>query len=86
MHPIVAKLSNAQDFSDYAKGFAPDFPCTEDAQDTFYALGDTREFILSQVLDYIVKGETPQTGIKAAVLRSALYSSTERRGQLLIDK
>ncbi|GAB6393754.1 MAG: peptidase S41 [Bacteroidales bacterium] len=82
LHPIVSRLSNKDGESDYADGFAPDFPCTETYQDTFYDLGDTREFILKQILDYITQGAPIRDGI---TLRSAqhtlvpLYNSLDRK-------
>ncbi|MDH6306248.1 carboxyl-terminal processing protease [Parabacteroides sp. PF5-5] len=83
LHPIVSTISNKKDFSDYSGGFEPTFPCVETYQDMFYELGDEREFMLKQVLNYINYQTPVEDGTKA--LRSSdtdktlFYSSIERK-------
>jgi C-terminal processing protease CtpA/Prc len=89
LHPIISKISNKAHFSDYSGGFAPTFPCVETNQDHLYELGDINEFMLKQVLNYILYGQ-PVTS-RSTDLRSSdgnklipLYNSLDRRGSKLI--
>jgi C-terminal processing protease CtpA/Prc len=91
MHPIVCRISNKDNVSDYVGGFAPTFPCVE-PYTSVYDLADTREYILNQVLDYITTGkpikedfydEERSTGAKRTVLLRA-GSSLDRKGQRMV--
>jgi hypothetical protein len=62
LHPIISRISNKEGFSDYSSGFPPTYACEEMRQGTFYELGDTREFMLKQVLDFIASGKSIQDG------------------------
>lgn len=80
LHPIVSRLSNKDGFSAYENGFAPDVLCEESKTDTYYELGDEREFVLETALAHLA-GKT-----RAASLRSSckyllipLYHSSDRR-------
>lgn len=83
IHPIVSYISNSKGFSDYSKGFEPTFPCSESNQTEMADLGDPDEFILGEVLDYIVSGDQIQS--KSTLLRSSdlmlepLYNSLDRK-------
>ncbi|MDR0385633.1 MAG: hypothetical protein LBH60_06110 [Prevotellaceae bacterium] len=52
LQPIVMKMSNAEGFSDYGKGFAPDIAIHEYA-DSIRPLGDTEELLLQTTLNRI---------------------------------
>ncbi|MDR0537256.1 MAG: hypothetical protein LBH04_04305 [Tannerellaceae bacterium] len=89
LHPIISRISNKDDFSDYANGFQPAYACVETAQDILYELGDVREFMLKQVLDYIVDGKPIDNGLRAMHAADMpelvpVYCSIERRGNDLI--
>ncbi|MDR1644761.1 MAG: PDZ domain-containing protein [Tannerellaceae bacterium] len=80
LHPIVSRLSNKNDFSDYEDGFSPDLLCDEYKEiKTYYDLGDEREYMLRATLEYI-------TGSGSASFRSSgqpslipLYNSLDRK-------
>jgi C-terminal processing protease CtpA/Prc len=85
LHPIVSRLSNKAGFSDYAGGFPPDFFCDESEADTYYDLGDEREYMLNLILEHIAYG-TPLPSVKQSSLRSSdalrlepLYNSLETK-------
>ena len=52
MQPIVVKVFNSQDQSNYSAGFTPDI-LNEDNSVNIYPLGDTRENLLSEAIDQI---------------------------------
>ncbi len=86
LHPIVSKISNKNNDSDYADGFHPTagFNCVETQQDIFYELGDEREFMLKQLLNYINYGTAIDDGrnqLKSAGNKclTPLYNSLERK-------
>jgi C-terminal processing protease CtpA/Prc len=58
LHPIISRLSNKDDFSDYSNGFSPTqgFECDDSRQGDYYQLGDLEEYILSHILNYIAYG------------------------------
>ena len=62
MQPIVVKVYNSLNQSDYSNGFAPDIE-NKDNKLFIYPLGDTREELLSQALEQITG--VPTTGRKA---------------------
>jgi C-terminal processing protease CtpA/Prc len=88
LHPIVSRLSNKEGFSDYGNGIAPDIFRDENHTDntTYYDLGDSREFILKPILEYIAYG-TPLTTKGISDLRPGesplpllpLYNSLDRK-------
>jgi C-terminal processing protease CtpA/Prc len=80
LHPIVSRLSNKNNFSDYSEGFPPDVECDESKTKTYYELGDEQEYMLKTVLDLIA------SPTESAALRSAsqlqlvpLYNSLDRK-------
>ncbi len=64
MQPIVVKVSNALDQSDYSQGFTPNIE-NKDNNLFIYPLGDTREELLSKAIEQITG--VPTTGRKAQV-------------------
>lgn len=58
LHPIVSRLSNKDNFSDYSIGFlpTPGFACDDSKESVYYPLGDTQEYILNHILNYIAYG------------------------------
>ena len=62
MQPIVVKVYNSLNQSDYSNGFIPDIE-NKDNKLFIYPLGDTREELLSQALEQITG--VPTTGRKA---------------------
>lgn len=53
LHPIVCKISNKEDFSDYENGFLPNIELIEPSSH-LYDLGDTNEYILNKLLYLII--------------------------------
>ncbi|GHV52618.1 peptidase S41 [Bacteroidia bacterium] len=87
IHPIISRISNKEEFSDYSSGFPPTYPCEEMRQETFFELGDTREFMLKQVLDFIAHGTPIRDGVSSLRSSGSLrlvpgYSSIERRSSM----
>jgi carboxyl-terminal processing protease len=64
MQPIVVKVSNALNQSDYSQGFVPNIE-NKDNNLFIYPLGDTREELLSKAIEQITG--VPTTGRKAQV-------------------
>jgi len=87
--PIVVKIANANGYSDYGKGFAPDVKVSEyDAIDTqnnltLKQLGDTDELLLHTTL--VNMGVLPKSSVKLSPANSnrpeikTLRSSIDRR-------
>lgn len=55
LHPIVSRISNSSDFSNYSAGFSPDFTMAE-SRYVADNLGESGEYMLGPVLNYIVFG------------------------------
>jgi hypothetical protein len=94
LHPIVSKLFNKDETTDYSDGFKPTYPCEETNQVEYHALGDEQEFILKQVLNFIQYG-TPINSGETKSLRSSdehtltlLYHSPDRKktNGVVLDK
>jgi C-terminal processing protease CtpA/Prc len=81
MHPIVSRLSNKDGFADYQDGFQPDFPCDESRIDTYYELGDEREYMLQITLKYITGEIQPGsvTRNNDALSLIPLYNSLDKK-------
>lgn len=75
MQPIVFKMTNSVDFSDYGNGFAPE-PANYDADNYFSLrpLGDTKEPLLNRALYIITDGK-----LKSAQ-RSAIMHGNQIKG------
>ncbi|GHT28054.1 peptidase S41 [Bacteroidia bacterium] len=94
LHPIVSKLFNKDEKTDYSDGFKPTYPCEETSQVDYYTLGDEQEFMLKQVLNFIKYG-TPINSGESKSLRSSdghtltpLYHSLDRKktNGVVLDK
>ena len=64
MQPIVVKVYNSLNQSDYSNGFSPDVE-NKDNDLFIYPLGDTREELLSKAIEKITG--IPSPGRKASV-------------------
>lgn len=59
LHPIVCKLHNSEDFSEYSSGFTPDFIINETSDmSKFLPFGDPNEALLSAALG-VIDGSYP---------------------------
>jgi len=67
MQPIIAKIANSLDYSEYINGLPPDVEVDEDIRN-FRAFGDTYETLLKAALDDI-RGAS----VKSATVRSKNY-------------
>jgi carboxyl-terminal processing protease len=88
LQPIVVKVSNSLDQSDYANGFTPDI-LHEDNSPYLYPLGDQREALLSQAIGQITG--TASSGRMGAVRDRKVrighsLDNKARSFQLTIDK
>lgn len=92
LHPIVSRLSNKDGFSEYDKGFEPDFPCDESRVDEYYELGDEREYMLQIALKYITgairPGSSPRSHSISGLTLTPLYNSLDRKktNGVLLDR
>lgn len=59
LHPIVCRIFNKDNESDYENGFTPTFTYRE--EDTAYPLGDTRDLLLNISLQYVLFGGIQNT-------------------------
>ncbi|KAA6344671.1 hypothetical protein EZS27_007727 [termite gut metagenome] len=77
LHPIVCKIYNSENNSDYANGFIPDYLIEENKGtnlDRFLELGDPNELLLNAALNII--NETYQENGQEAVSRLSLWEMT----------
>ncbi len=66
LHPIVCKLFNSENKSDYEKGFTPDYKLDEATElDQFLEFGNTNELLLNAALR-IIDGSYTQATTKSA--------------------
>jgi C-terminal processing protease CtpA/Prc len=82
LHPIVSRLSNKDNFSDYENGFAPDISCDEsDAirDGEMRELGDEKELMLETALNRIAGNTAVSTVRSAGTPFVPLYSSLDRK-------
>jgi carboxyl-terminal processing protease len=88
LQPIVVKVSNSLNQSDYASGFTPNV-LNEDNSLYLYPLGDTRENLLSQAIAQITGnaalGRTAPIGEPKEIIRTSL-DDKRRSFNLVIDK
>jgi C-terminal processing protease CtpA/Prc len=75
MQPIVVKVYNSLNQSDYSQGFAPNIE-NKDNNLFIYPLGDTREELLSKAIEQITgvptPGRVPQIGRKQEIIGHSL--------------
>lgn len=82
LQPIVSKISNKNNFSDYSSGFTPDYPLTEFGTLTtvFYPLGDSRELFLGKALNLISGGERASIqSTRSDVRNNVMFNSLSRK-------
>jgi carboxyl-terminal processing protease len=85
MQPIVVKVYNAQDRSDYDGGFYPDI-LDPDNNLLLYPLGDTREYLLAKAIAQITgEGTIGRTGITDRPLLAHSLDRKRRSFQLMVD-
>ena len=87
LQPIVVKVSNSLDQSDYAAGFTPNV-LHKDNQLYIYPLGDTREALLGQAIGQITgtatSGRVPSRELKESIGHS--LDQKRRSFNLIIDE
>jgi hypothetical protein len=92
MQPIVVKMSNANQFSDFGNGFTPDKEASElDGGIVIKQLGDTDEVLLSATLNLMLGTETKSVmtkhiGNKAVFVGSAMDRTPARRNMYISPK
>lgn len=81
MHPIVCKIYNSMQKSDYESGFAPDIEVSESSDLTrFLPFGDENELMLNTALN-VINGTWSSTKAATSALQvTVLRNSIERRG------
>jgi carboxyl-terminal processing protease len=83
--PIVVKIFNKDDKSDYGNGFDPDIQANELSQPFFYPIGDTNDLLLKLAINHILS--KPNERLKL-VQREDLGSSLSRHiktEQIILD-
>ncbi len=88
MQPIVVRVSNSKDQSDYASGFTPNV-LDEDNSVYLYPLGDTREALLSQAIGQITGGAVNARKRTASETKEVVGHSLDSRKRsfnLVIDQ
>ena len=84
MQPIIAKLSNANGFSDYVDGFAPQYPINE-----FYFamenLGNENEKLLKETLSLITGQASERTTKKASTGVKTLSNKKDKDYNMYIN-
>jgi C-terminal processing protease CtpA/Prc len=89
MQPIILKIANADNFSEYAAGFAPDKEIYEYNTDTIRQLGDTKESLLHATINRILGTEeeilptTRYTGKQATFIASPIDKTPARKNQYI---
>jgi C-terminal processing protease CtpA/Prc len=94
MQPIIAKMSNADGFSDYGDGFTPDKIIYENQEESIMQLGDMRELLLRTTIATIfgIEGEDVVTTKRIAspatslVIGSAADRNPVRQNQYITLK
>ncbi|MDR1593970.1 MAG: hypothetical protein LBS43_05735 [Prevotellaceae bacterium] len=93
MQPIIVKMKNAQDFSDYGNGFTPDIDISElDGEGiVIKQFGDTSEILLKTAINKIFDVETKTVttkhlGSRAIFVGSATDRTPARRNQYITLK
>ncbi|MDR1339425.1 MAG: hypothetical protein LBK58_05165 [Prevotellaceae bacterium] len=92
MQPIVLKISNANNFSEYGEGFAPDREIYEHDTDIIRQLGDTEELLLHATINKIfgteedVMPKTKHAGSQASFIGSSIDKTPARQNQYITPK
>jgi C-terminal processing protease CtpA/Prc len=91
MQPIVIKMSNADNFSDFGNGFTPDTKMSEFTSDDLVIrqLGDTEELLLKTTINKILSVETKAVMTKSlgnqAIFVGSAIDKTPARQNLYLD-
>ncbi|MDR1180554.1 MAG: hypothetical protein LBL13_01045 [Bacteroidales bacterium] len=92
MQPIILKLSNADNFSEYGDGFVPDREIYEHNTDIIRQLGDTEELLLHATINKIfgtdenILPKTKHTGNQATFIGSSMDKTPVRQNQYITPK
>jgi C-terminal processing protease CtpA/Prc len=92
MQPIILKISNANNFSEYGDGFVPDRELYEYNTDTIKQLGDTDELMLRATINKILGTEdgsslsTKYLSRQASFIASSVDKTPARRNQYITLK
>lgn len=91
MSPIICKIFNKNEESDYSSGFTPDYRVNEREDfSRFLPFGDTDECLLSTALGLIATGEQPESEgeTRAAGNFTSVYNSLDQLATqaVIIDK
>jgi C-terminal processing protease CtpA/Prc len=92
MQPIILKIANANNFSEYGEGFIPDKEMYEHNTDTIKQLGDTEELLLHATINKIFGTEedilptTKHLGNQTSVIASSVDKTPARKNQYITPK
>jgi C-terminal processing protease CtpA/Prc len=91
MQPIVLKISNSKNFSEYGDGFVPDKEAYEYNTDTIRQLGDTEELLLHTTINQIlgieeISSMTKSIGRQTSVIASSVDKTPARKNQYITPK
>ena len=79
MWPVVAYVSNANNESNYANGFKPQYSLNESNQLNWMPLGNTEEFYLKNTISLITTGYMPDIPATEKASIKPFYTSVETR-------
>lgn len=83
--PVTLKYSNADGFSDFREGLAPDHTIEENILD-FPPIGDTTDVMLAKAIQLITGGEEPPAKVASPLLIEKLHDPIRlKRGNILIE-
>ena len=90
MHPIVCKVFNSEDKSDYENGFTPDYQLSDlSSYDTFLPFGNIKENMLNKALEVITTPtETTTRTTRTTTARTTItpVEMPERRPVMTIQR
>lgn len=90
MHPIVCKVFNSEDKSDYESGFTPNYQLSDlSSYDTFLPFGNIKENMLSKALEVITTpAETTTRATRTTTTRTTItpVEMPERRPVMTIQR
>jgi C-terminal processing protease CtpA/Prc len=78
IQPIIAKIANANNFSDYGNGFTPDVEVNEYSVLPLSPLGDTNEIMLHAALVHIGVETQQAASLRSSTLHRPVGSSMDR--------
>ena len=83
MQPIIAKLSNADGYSDYVDGFTPKY-YIEEMWETMPELGDKSEVLLATALS-LITGQKSAVQQRVATVKGVSLEKSDRNYNMYID-